>query len=518
MNLGDIVTRSALIWPKYLAIVDRRRSVTYAEFDRRTNQLAHGLRHLDLPVGTHIAIQSANRAEMIEVEIALYKGGYVKVPINARLTVEETIHVLNDARAVAAIIDGRHAAELMNQRGLLQTLKYFIVLDDPGTDIGYETLIASGDAAPTGVEVAADDIAVLHYTSGTSGVLKAAMQTFGNRKCNLEKYDTAPWRACLPGDIMAHVAPLTHATGLFALQVLARGGCNRIFDRFDARVLLEAIEHEKITRLFLVPTMMNRIVNEPSAERYDLSSLNSVFYAASPAAPSVIEKAYKLFGPILVQGYGAGETCALVSMLNERDHMEAMAGNPKRLSSCGRSYYDKDDLRVVDEQGQRVAPGGIGEIIIKGPTVMKGYWGAPDLTAAALKDGFYHTGDVATLDEDGYLYIVDRKKEMIVSGGFNVYPLEVENILYAHPKVLEAAVVGVPSSQWGEEVKAVVVLQAGSSASAEELLGYCKEHLPGFKRPKSVDIVDELPKNDAGKVVRRLVRDGYWVGQARNVG
>src|SRR5574340_1717741 len=518
MNLGAIVSRSAAKWPHYLALVDERRRVTYAELDRRTDRLAHGLRQAGLKFGAHVALQAWNRAEMVEAEIAFYKGGYVKVPINARLTVEETVHVLNDSCAEAVIVDGAHASALIRQRRRLPILRSIIAIDGEEGDLAYEHIVASGAAAPVHVDVREDDVAVLHYTSGTSGVLKAAMQTFGNRLGNLRKYEAAPWRQCLPGDIMAHVGPLSHASGLFALQVLARGGCNRTFAKFDAPSFLEAIERERINRLFLVPTMVGRLVHEPDAYRRDLSSLNSVFYAASPVAPALLEQVLRLFGPIMVQGYGSGETCALVTMLNERDHQEAMAGDKKRLASCGRSYYDEDDVRVVGTDGCRIEPGGVGEIIVKGPTVMKGYWRAPELTAEVLKDGFYHTGDLATVDEDGYLYIVDRKKEMIISGGFNVYPLEIEKVLYAHPAVLEAAAVGVPNDDWGEEIKAVVALKPGLAVTPADILTYCKERLAGFKQPKSVEIVDDLPKNEAGKVMRRLIRDPYWEGRTRRVG
>lgn len=518
MNLGDIVSRSAALWPRYPALADEERRFTYAELDRRSNRLANALGKLGFVTGAHVALQSWNRAEMIEVEVALYKGGFVKVPVNARLTAEETIHVLADSCAEAAIVDAAHLDAVMDHRSSLPRLRCVIALDSRLGDLGYEQAVASGGCIAPRVSVGADDLAVLHYTSGSSGVLKAAMQTFGNRLANLRKYEAFPWRRCLPGDVMAHVGPLSHASGLFALQVLARGGCNRTFARFDAACLLDAIERERINRLFLVPTMVSRIVNEPGAKSRDLGSLNSVFYAASPMAPALLEKALELFGPIMVQGYGSGETCALVTMLNERDHFEAIEGDGRRLASCGRSYFDEDDVRVVDEDGHPVAPGEIGEIIVRGPTVMKGYWRAPALTAEVLDGAFYRTGDLATVDEDGYLYIVDRKKEMIISGGFNVYPLEVERVLYAHPSVLEAAAIGVPNEHWGEEVKAVVALKPGHRATPDDIHDFCATRLAGFKQPKSVEIFDDLPKNEAGKVLRRAIRERYWQGQARQVG
>ncbi len=518
MNLGHIIKDSAQKWPDGLALADESRRYTYRELDRRTDQLADSLKAIGLSVGAHIAIQSWNCVEMVELETALYKGGCVKVPINARLGFDETVHVLNDARAEALVADAEHAALLTGRRHRIPNVKTLIVIDGSDGDIAYEALVQRGRARPSGIEVAPDDLAVLHYTSGSSGVLKAAMQTFGNREHNIRKYDASPWRHCRAGDILAHVGPLSHATGLFALQVFAKGGCNRVFAHFEAGELLEAIEREKINRLFLVPTMINRMVAEAEKRRYDLSSLNSVFYGAAPISPSLLEKALNLFGPVMAQGYGGGEMTALLTMLTEKDHEDALNGNTKLLSSCGRSYYDLDDIQLLDDQNRPVKPGDVGEIVVKGPTVMLGYWNAPELTAQVMRDGYYLTGDLARKDDDGYLYIVDRKKEMIVSGGFNVYPLEVEKVLYAHPAVFEVAVVGVPHPEWGEAVKAVVVLKEGASASAEEILSHCKETLTGFKQPKSVDLVSGLPKNDAGKVVRRLVRDRYWQGHVRKVG
>ncbi|MAG66950.1 MAG: AMP-dependent synthetase, partial [Pseudomonadales bacterium] len=346
-------------------------------------------------------------------------------------------------------------------------------------------------------------------------VLKAAMLSYGNRKALIRKSLASPTRRAEPGDRMAHVGPITHASGMQIMPLLKAGVCNYLVEQYDDRGLLETIQSERITRLFMVPAMINRLVNLPGVEDYDLSSLNLIIYGAAPMAPTLVKRAMEVFGPILAQGYGAGETCSLVTILTEADHLDS-TDNYRRLASCGRCYFETD-LRVVNEQFEDIKPGEIGEIVTKGEDIMQGYWNAPELTAEVMRDGYYLTGDLATVDELGYIFIVDRKKEMIISGGFNVYPTEVEQVLYAMPDIFEAAVVGVPDDQWGEAVKAVVVLKPGKQLDAEAIIAYCGEHLAGFKKPRSVDFVDELPKNPNGKVVRRLVRDAYWKNADRKI-
>ncbi|MDP9520533.1 AMP-binding protein [Pseudomonas putida] len=515
MNLGTIITRSARYWPDHIAVADSQTRVTYAQLERRSNRLATGLGTLGVVVGEHVAILAANRVELVEAEVALYKAAMVKVPINARLSLDEVVRVLEDSCSVALITDASFAQALATRRAELPLLRQVIVLEGEGGDLGYATLLEHGSEVPLGLDPADDALAVLHYTSGSSGVLKAAMLSFGNRKALVRKSIASPTRRSGPGDVMAHVGPITHASGMQIMPLLAVGACNLLLDRYDDRLLLETIQCERVTRLFLVPAMINRLVNYPGVERFDLSSLKLVMYGAAPMAPALVKKAIELFGPILVQGYGAGETCSLVTVLTEQDHL-VEDGDYQRLASCGRCYFETD-LRVVNEAFEDVAPGEVGEIVVKGPDVMQGYWRAPALTAEVMRDGYYLTGDLAKVDAQGYVFIVDRKKEMIISGGFNVYPSEVEQVIYGFPEVFEVAVVGVPDAQWGEAVRAVVVLKPAAQLEAAELIERCGRALAGFKKPRGVDFVSELPKNPNGKVVRRLVRDTYWQHSERRI-
>jgi len=515
VNLGNLISRSARYWPDAEAVVDSRQRITFSALERRSNRLASGLAALGVAPGAHLAILAPNCVELVEAEIACYKAALVKVPVNARLSLDEIMRVLEDSRSSVVIADPRFAQALAGRRAALPGLRWIVSLGEDGGDLTYAQLQASGNDVRVESDPADDDLAVLHYTSGSSGVLKAAMLTFGNRKALIRKSIASPTRRAAPGDVMAHVGPITHASGMQLMPLLAVGACNLLLEKYDDRLLLDTIARERVTRLFLVPAMINRLVNYPGVEAFDLSSLRSVMYGAAPMAPALVERAIELFGPILVQGYGAGETCSLVTVLTERDHLPEN-GDLRRLASCGRCYFETD-LRVVDERFEDVTPGQIGEIVVKGPDIMKGYWQAPELTAEVMRDGYYLTGDLATVDAEGYVFIVDRKKEMIISGGFNVYPSEVEQALYTLPQVYEAAVVGVPDEQWGEAVRAVVVLKPGHALSAEAIIEHCGQALGGFKKPRAVDFVTELPKNPNGKIVRRLIRDAYWQGHERRI-
>jgi acyl-CoA synthetase (AMP-forming)/AMP-acid ligase II len=386
-----------------------------------------------------------------------------------------------------------------------------------GGDRGFEGLIEKGDESLPDVERDNDALAVLHYTSGSSGVLKAAMQSFGNRLEGVKKYALFPGTRMEAGEIRAHVGPMTHATGKFVSPTLFFGGCIRIFSKFDAAALAKTIQEEGIHHLFLVPTMLNRLVNLEGVENYNFSSLRSIVYGGSPSSPTLLEKATRLFGPILTQLYGAGEVTGGVTVLTGADHAAALSGNKALFASCGRNI-GFTDVFILNEDGKPVGVGEIGEIVFRGNDVMLGYWGAPDLTAECLKDGAYYTGDMGKIDENGYIFIVDRKKDMIISGGFNVYSSEVENVLMQHPAVFEAAVFGVPDENWGESVKAVVTVKSGKTVSDTELIDFCAEQLARYKKPASIDFIDEMPKNKNGKIQKKAIRERYWQGHERRVG
>jgi acyl-CoA synthetase (AMP-forming)/AMP-acid ligase II len=343
------------------------------------------------------------------------------------------------------------------------------------------------------------------------------MQTVGNRMASLRKIVMGRMHA-QRNDVLMLCGPITHASGMFIQPMLYQGVTVLLMERFQPAEILEAIEKHRVTMCFFVPAMINALLAEPGIRTRDLSSLRLVSYGAAPMSPSRIREAWAAFGPVLAQGYGAGETTGGVIALGIDDHALAIeGGRPELLSACGRPACESD-VQVLDAQGRAVEGDEIGEICVRGPDVFAGFWRAPEPTREALgEDGWLHTGDLARVDREGYIHIVDRKKEMLVSGGFNVYPTEVEAVLAQHDAVYEVCVIGVPDDHWGEAVKAIVVLREGACAEAGELMDFCRGRLADFKRPRSVDFADHLPKNANGKLSRKDVREPYWRGRDRRV-
>ncbi|MEM7299484.1 MAG: AMP-binding protein [Pseudomonadota bacterium] len=513
MNLGYLVSRSALYWPNRIALKDERTKLTYTELNDRTNRLANALADIGLIQGDRVAILAWNCCEIAEVEVALFKGGFVRVPINARLSEDEIAHICADSAVRVLITDAAHLSAAKRAHAELDHLNTVLVTGESGS---FEDAIANSDQSPVCVDIDPDAVMVHHYTSGSSGVLKAAMHTARNRRQILRKIT---FRSRLYPDsqeIFLHVGPITHVSGMAIMPLLAQGHTSIILSRFDVDSYLSTVEREKITQTYLVPTMINRILAAPNRADFNLSSLKLLRYGAAPISPARLREAIEFFGPILNQGYGAGEVCSSVTLLTEADHKLAFESRPELLASCGRALFDTEVI-VVDEEGRELPVGEAGELVVRGEDVMKGYHNAPHLTTPVLKNGYYHTGDIAYVDETGYIFIIDRKKDMIVTGGFNVYPNEVEHALFEWPQVFEACVVGVPDNDLGEAVKAVVVPRDGAEIDERALISHCVDKLGKFKKPHSIDIVDELPKNDAGKVLRRQVRDRYWAHSDRKV-
>lgn len=521
MNLGLYIDRSARFWGDRPAVLFRNGQLSYRDLSQRSTHLAHALRGLGLRRGDRVAIVSPNRPEIVELECAFYKLGLVKVALNSRLAPAELDDAFANAEPVACIAGPEHRAMVEDAARAVPGLVHRIALDPArGNAEGwadYEALIAAAPDTPVYEAMGEGDLAVLHYTSGSTGKLKAAMQTVGNRFASLRKVIMGRMHAG-PGDVLMLCGPITHASGMFIQPMLFQGASILLMERFQPAEILEAIERHRVTMCFFVPAMIHALLGEPSIRTRDLGSLRLVSYGAAPMSPARIREAWAAFGPVLAQGYGAAESTGGVVGLSIADHARAIGGErPELLAACGRAVGEAD-VQVLDDEGRPVEGDAIGEICVRGADVFAGYWRAPEQTRAVLgEDGWLRTGDLARVDHEGYIYIVDRKKEMLVSGGFNVYPREVETVLAQHPAIYEACVIGVPDEHWGEAVKAVVVLREGAQASAQELMDFCEGRLAGFKRPRSVDFVAQLPKNSNGKLSRKDVREPYWQGRERRV-
>ncbi|SEB79069.1 Acyl-CoA synthetase (AMP-forming)/AMP-acid ligase II [Streptomyces misionensis] len=517
MNLGSYLSRSARYWPQAPALVCEDRLWSFTDLDRAANRLASALTARGLGPGDAVASLAWNRGELVEVEFALYKAGLTRAPINARLGAGEIEHILRYAPVRVLVYDAAHREDALAAIASAGTGCLPVCLDDvrPG-EVSYGDLLAEGDEAPVRVEVEEDAPCVLNFTSGSTGALKAAVQTVGNRLANMRKLLMADESRPRPGTRYLACGPITHATGMGLLAGVFGGSTTYVLPSWSPRNFLETVEKERITATFLVPAMLNTVLAHPGAADHDLRSLTSVRIGGAPISPQRLRDAVEFFGPVVAQGYGLGETTSVVAGLSSAEIAHAVKEDPELLQSCGRATYDTE-IRVVDETGRELGPREIGEVIVRGPDCVREYWREPELSAQTFRDGWVHTGDLAWMREDGYLFLVDRKKDMIISGGFNIYCTEVEAALYEHPAVREACVVGVPDEQWGEAVKAVVVIQPGTTVTAEELIAFCADRLDRFKKPRSVDFVPGLPHNRNGKLDRKAVREPFWAHATRRV-
>ncbi|CAG2142321.1 Long-chain-fatty-acid--CoA ligase [Cupriavidus yeoncheonensis] len=516
MTFAYFLRRSARYWGNHPAVLYRDRVLTYRELDERSTRLANALLALGLRTGDRVAIQSRNCPEVVEIECALYKAGLVKAALNPRFTASEASDVVENCTPRVMIAGPGYTDYSRESRGFGCVEHFFAISGAPAGYGTYEALIEGGATTAIDYVPKPDDLAVLHFSSGSTGKIKAAMQSYGNRLASMRKMILSMDHPARPGDRLALIGPITHASGMLMQPYLFLGATLVLFEKFEPAHFLAEVPRLRLTHVFMVPAMINMLLAEPALATADLGSLRTLAYGAAPMAPARIREAWERIGPILSQGYGASESTSGVTRLSTADHADAIARHPGRLASCGRALGETE-VRVVDERGEEVSGDDIGELVIRGADVFQGYWGEPDLTHEVLVDGWLRTGDLARVDTDGYLYLVDRKKDMIISGGFNVYPTEVEATLYQHPDVMEACVISVPDETWGESVKAVVALRPGRKASAAELIGHCRARIADYKSPRSVDFVAELPKNASGKVARKLVREQYWLGASRRV-
>ncbi len=499
-TMRDPLTRAEQLFATHEAVVcgDTRRS--FAELARRVRQVA-GLVESLSERGDRIAVWSLNSDRYLELFVGIPCAGRAIVPHNTRWAEPELIYATEDAGARILICD-------QEPGGLADVVDRVIRIDTGEYD---ELLDAAPEAVP---DIAPHDLAGLFYTGGTTGASKGVMLTHANLMANAAH--TQMVQPIEPDDRYLTMAPMFHAAGVYcALTLLWVGATNVVQPVFDPDETLRLIETEGITCAIAVPAMLAAMVESQAASPRDVSSLRWISHGASPIALEVLKRAFGLFSCELIHLYGSTELSPLATIFRHEDHF---LGDPDRAKSCG-VVPPGVNLRILGSDGNPLPVKEVGEVAVQGPNVMKGYWNKPEETAAALSgDGWYQTGDLGFVDQDGYLYLVDRSKDMIVSGGENVYCTEVEDAVYSHPAVLEATVFGIPDERWGEAVHAVVVRREGHQLDETELIAHCRGLIAGYKVPKSVAFqVDPLPKSGPGKVLKRTLRAPYWEGQDRQI-
>ena len=520
-NIGtwaDIIYRNALLYPNQEAFVYGDTRITFSEFNARVNKLIHALHDMGVKKGDVLGILSWSCLGFVEVYGAAMKGGFIASPFNPRLQASELEYIINYSEANTLFV-GPELVEVANSlRSRLPKIKNFICLEGSAPNMmAYDDLLTSSSGQEPDVQVEEDDAVGIIYTSGTTGVPRGALYT--HRRFMEDTKILVIDMGLQPGDKRVQITPLFHIAGNTHFRSsLYTAGCNIILKFFDAAATLKIIQNERATHMDFVPTHLVAMLNLPDLKKYDISSIKCLWYGASPMPLEVLKRGMKVFGPIIAQGYGQSESGPAISHLSKEDHnvLDRPEKEQRKLMSAGRPDIGVQ-VRIVDDDSNDVEPGVVGEITVRSKQVMVEYWHKPQETQANVVNGWLHTGDMGYYDDEGYIYIVDRKKDMIISGGENVYPREVEEILYLHPSVLEVAVIGVPDPYWVERVHAVVTTKKGASATAEELIAFCKKHIAGYKAPKSVEFVDSLPKNPAGKILKRELREKYWANQKRGV-
>jgi acyl-CoA synthetase (AMP-forming)/AMP-acid ligase II len=520
MRLHDFLDFHAREQPDAPFALFAGKTLAWGDAQRGVHRMAHALVRSGVRPGERVAILAKNCIEYVLFYYAASKVGAVPVPLNYRLAAPEWRTILRDARPSLLLARGELVGAVAPLRAELPEIAHWVALDAAAPEgwLRFEDWLRDApDSAPEHVADAGDDLYQM-YTSGTTGRPKGAVLTHFAVCSQLEQISSGPLQLG-PGDRYLIVAPVYHAAAALAsFWALRNGGTLFIMEDFDPAAVVRALSEQEISAATLVPAMIQAcLVMAPDAAQRRYEKLRFIVYGASPIAAETLRRAIDVFGCGFAQGYGMTETTAGATFLLPKEHERGLASKPELLLSCGRPLPGTE-VRVVDPEGRDLPPGQVGEILLRGPQLMRGYWNLPEATAEALAGGWMHTGDAGTLDAEGFLYIQDRVKDMIVSGAENVYPREVENVLFEHPAVADAAVIGVPDPRWGEVVKAVVVLRKGQSASEDELIEFCKSRLAGFKRPRSVDFVADLPRNPSGKVLKKDLREPYWKGHTRRVG
>lgn len=511
MNIGCIPAKTARLDPSREALIDVHsgRRLTFGQLDENVCRLSNALvGQLGLSKGDRVAVLSKNSIEYMEIYYACARVGMIVQPINWRLGSEEMVRILDDGSPSVVISSdeyGEQIAQIKAKTNVSHWLSF-----GAGGDGSYAALLESSSSSEPSVsaDIGGDDPVLILYTGGTTGQSKGALHT--HRSLYMGMINQTVAERVVPSDVYMLTGQMFHIPVALAMNYHAHG-CAMVLINFDARLALETIQRERVSAFLGITTMLNWMMADEKFAEFDLSSLRNIQYGGGPMPGSVVAAALDAFPCTIIQGYGQTEGMTM-SFLSQEDHLRALAGDhPERLDSCGREGF-VTEIRLVDLEGETVPRDGNtpGEIIVRSEANMVGYWQRPDLTSETIRDGWMWTGDIAVWDEEGYIFIVDRAKDMIISGGENIFCTQVEAAIHQHPGVLESAVFGIPDDQWGEAVKAVVVMKPGQSATERDIIDVAAQHLASYQKPKSVDFVETLPKAPTGKILKRELRTPYW--------
>jgi fatty-acyl-CoA synthase len=516
--VNDFLRRAALLYADKVGVVDAGRRFTYGDLQRRANRLGNALRGLGIERGDRVCILSPNSHFFLESFYGTSLIGAILVPLNYRLVAADHEYILDHAGVKAVLVDWEYTAVVDEIRPRLPAVRHWIVAKDEGVTASgwsdWEELIATAsDGPPETPDIGEDDVVSINYTSGTTARPKGVMLT--HRNCYINAYNMIAHLGIQHRDVELWTLPMFHCNGWGGVYALTGvGGTHVILRAIDARRIYELIEQEGVTFACMAPAVLRAILDYPDKEKHQIETRPRFAIAGAPPPAAFIERMEKDLGWEFMQIYGLTETAPLLTV-NRPDHHTSQDDWARR-ARAGVSGIGVD-IKLVDDDGREVAKDGesVGEICARSNVVFEGYWHQPEETAKAIRDGWFHTGDLGVWDEHGSVHIVDRKKDVIISGGENISSPEIEDALYKHPAVAECAVIGVPHGKWGETPKALVVLRPGAQATEEELLDFCRQHLAHFKCPTSVDLIPELPRTATGKLQKFKLREKYWQGARR---
>lgn len=486
---------------------------TYGDVYLNSNRIANSITAAGLGPGDRVALAMPNSQEIIYGMFGVIKSGATIVSVNMMVSDDNLLYMLRDAEVKMVMVDMDTEKRILNVIDQLPNLNAIVTLGGRTRDtiIGWDEFIGDQDTADPQMVALPEDDAYVVYTGGTTGQPKGVIHS--QESCYFMMIAQSISLNFLPSDKLMLMTPLAHSAGAIMYLGCLNGTSFIVEKKPDYQRLLELISMKKVTVMLLVPTIIYLLLDKLKEGNHDISSLRMLLYGSSPISEDRLNEALETFGPIFIQLYGQTECPQVVMTLNMDDHKKAMT-NPKLLSSCGRTSQ-MASVRIVDDNGNDVSMGDVGEIVVRAPFTMKGYLNKPGMTASVMKDGWLHTGDMGICDEEGYVYIVDRKKDMIISGGFNVYSATVENVLTSHPCIKQAAMIGIPDEKWGELVTAVVVPEG--DVTEEEILAFCKGKLNSYEQPKKVVFKDQIPITSIGKVDKKTIRAPYWEGSDRAI-